>query len=267
MRAALIPLLLLGIADVTHLDGDVTSVTPLKGLTTYERGGVTQRNAEAILKDMRQALGGEAALDRVKSFSLETTGWVSVQGRSVPIRDHYYFVLPDRYLRVRELRGASLRVFEGFKGDELIRRASHDGKRPGALAEGDRLTLARWRHDAARFVFALLGTSLPTYPLAFSVIGQDQAAGIVYDVVEATADGARMRLYVDSLTHLPVMVTTGGLERAPEIRWLLSKFKRTGPLNWPTQMEEQAEGLMSEEVTVRRWKINPATDAGTFDPR
>lgn len=226
-----------------------------------------QGHAQAILKAMRDALGGEAALDGVKSFSLETRGSVSVQGRSVSINDEYYFVLPDRYLRVRELRGASMRVFEGFRGAQLIRRASHDGGKTSALAEGDRLTLARWRHDAARFVLALMGTSLPTYPLEFSVVGREDAGGIVYDVVEAAGDGIRMRLHVDTLTHLPAMVTTRGLERSPEIRWLLSKFKRTGPLNWPTQIEEQADGLMDEEVTVRRWKINPATDARTFDPR
>ena len=61
-----------------------------------------QGDAHAILKAMRQALGGEAALDAVKSFSLETTGSVSLQGRSFPMSNKYYFVLPDRYLRVQQ---------------------------------------------------------------------------------------------------------------------------------------------------------------------
>lgn len=215
---------------------------------------------------MRQALGGDEALDAVKSFSLETAGSSSVKGRSFPIDDDYHYVLPDRYLRVRRLHGASLRVFEGFKGAQLIRRRSDGGGVRGAVPDGDRLTLARWRHDAARFVLALMGRSLPTYPLEFSLAGREQAAGIVYDVVEATGGGIRMRLHVDSFTHLPAMVTTTGLERAPEIRWIVSEFKRTGSLNWPTHIEEQAEGLLDEEYTVRRWKINPAIDARTFDP-
>jgi hypothetical protein len=225
-----------------------------------------QSDAHAILNAMRQALGGDAALDGVRSFSLETSGSVSLQGRSVPISDEYHFVLPDRYLRVRRPRGASLHVFEGFKGDQLIRRARYGGDAPGAVPEGDRLTLARWRHDAARFVLVLMGKSLPTYPLEFSVAGREEVAGITYDIVEAMGSGIRMRLHVDSLTHLPAMVTTVGLERAPEVRWIVSKFKRTGPLNWPTHIEEQAEGLMDEEFSVRRWKINPAIDARTFDP-
>jgi hypothetical protein len=112
----------------------------------------------------------------------------------------------------------------------------------------------------------LMGKSLPTYPLEFSVAGREEVAGITYDIVEAMGSGIRMRLHVDSLTHLPAMVTTVGLERAPEVRWIVSKFKRTGPLNWPTHIEEQAEGLMDEEFSVRRWKINPAIDARTFDP-
>ena len=227
----------------------------------------SDRDAQAILKEMRQALGGEAALDAVKSFALEARGSVSVEGRTIPMSDEYYFVLPDRYLRIRQPRGGgSLRVFEGFNGKQLIRRASYDRARPEALAEGDRLTLARWRHDAARLALALLGTSLPTYPLEFSVAEREEAAGTIYDVVEATGDGIRMRLHVDSRTHLPAMVTTLGLERAPEIRWLVSKFKRTGPLNWPTHIEEQAEGLMDEEFTVRRWKTNAAIEPRTFDP-
>lgn len=225
------------------------------------------RDAQVILKEMRQALGGEAALDAVKSFSLETRGSVSVEGRTIPMTDEYYFVLPDRYVRIRQPRsGWSLRLFEGFNGEQLIRRASYDRARPGALAEGDRLTLARWRHDAGRFALALLGTSLPTYPLEFSLAGREEAAGTVYDVVEATGNGIRMRLHVDSRTHLPAMVTTVGLERAPEIRWFVSKFKRTGLLTWPTHIEEQADGLMDEEFTVRRWKTNDAIDPRTFDP-
>ena len=225
-----------------------------------------QGDAQAILTAMRQALGGDAALIDVKSFSLQTEGSSSLKGRSYPIDDEYHYVLPDRYVRVRRLRGASLRMFEGFKADQLIRRRSDGGGVRGPLPDGDRLTLARWRHDAARFVLALMGRALPTYPLEFSVAGREQAAGIVYDVVEATGEGIRMRLHVDSLTHLPAMVTTTGLERAPEIRWIVSEFKATGSLNWPTHIEEQAEGLLDEEFTVRRWKINPAIDARTFNP-
>ena len=273
MRAALIPLLLLAAADVLQPDRDVT---PLKGLTTFERSSGTQRDAETILKEMRQALGGEAALAAVKSLSMTASGQMTVKGKSMPVADEYFLVIPDHYLRVRRLmpnmseplrsRVSDSALFEGFRGDQLIRRIGD--RHPPAAPDGDRLALAKWRHDAARLLLALAGRTLPGYPMTLGSPGTEEITGISYDIVEGRGpDGVVMRLYVDAKTHLPDMVATTGLEKTPDTNWFLSDFKKVNGLNWPGEIEEQVEGALTEVLQIRSWKVNPRLDSRMFAAR
>ena len=256
MRAALIPLLLLATAPMT----------PLRGLTTSEPTLVSQRDAEAILKDMRQALGGEEALGAVKSLSMTASGQMTVKGKSMPVVDEYFLMIPDQYLRVRRLRVSEFALFEGFRGDHLIRRIGD--RNPPAAPEGDRLALAKWRHNAARLVLALAGRTLPGYPMTLGSPGQEEITGLVYDIVEGRGpDGVVMRLYVDAKTHLPDMVATTGLEKTPDTNWFLSDFKKANGLNWPGEIEEQVEGTLTEVLQIKSWKVNPRLDSRMFAAR
>ena len=220
---------------------------------------------------MRQALGGDAALDAVKSLSMRAIGTMSVKGLTIELDEEVFLVLPDHYLRVRRLMprfaesASGAQMFEGFRGAELIRATSRRTLPPSMGGDADRLTLLRWRHDAARLVFALLGTSLPEYPLEFSAAGIEHVGDETFDLVDARGPGGVvMRLHVDQRTHLPAMVTTTGLERVPESRWLLTEFKRSGAVNWPRKIEQLSENVMQEMLTVKEWKVNPPIERSKF---
>ena len=233
-----------------------------------------ERTAAAILRDMRQALGGDAALADVKSVSLEAAGQMSIKGTSMDVADDYFMVWPDHFMRVRRLVGMSrfasvsdMKMYQGCRGDVVIRSGGRRSTPPTVTPTGDRLALAKCRHDAARLALALTGTSIPVFPLEFSVSGVEEAGGERYEIVAAQGpDSVRLQLYVEAKTHLPAMVVSNGLERTPELKWFLSDFKRTGAFVWPRRIEEQAEGL-TETLTIKAWKVNPRIDARTFEPR
>jgi hypothetical protein len=215
---------------------------------------------------MRQALGGEAPLAAIKSLSMTASGHMTVKGKSMPIADEYFLLIPDHYLRVRRLRVSDLALFEGFRGDQLIRRIGD--RHPPAAPDGDRLALGKWRHDAARLLLALAGRTLPGYPMTLGSPGTEEITGITYDIVEGRGpDGVVMRLYVDAKTHLPDMVATTGLEKTPNTNWFLSDFKETNGLNWPGEIEEQVEGALTEVLQIKSWKVNPKLDSRMFATR
>lgn len=234
-----------------------------------------QQDADAVLSAMRNALGGEAVLDGVKSLSMTATGRMEIKGMSMGIADQYHLLFPDHYLRTRRLvanmsaaRVVDAALTEGFRGDHLIRLVGMRKTPRPAVPDADRLALAKLRHDAARIVLVLTGRSLTTYPLAFGFAGTEDIGGIAYDIVEARGPGeVLMRLYVDKTTHLPAMVASSGLEKTPDTRWFVSEFKKTDRLNWPREFEERLDGGHTETLTIKSWKLNPPLDPRTFDPR
>jgi hypothetical protein len=259
MRAALNVLLLLGVVSAFF-----PCAAPISGIA------VSQPDAAVILRGMRNALGGEAALDAVRSLSMTATGRMEIKGMSMGIADEYALLFPDHYLRTRRLivsRSADGAIFEGFRGDQLIRVIGRRKTPPPGVPNGDPLAFAKFRHDAARLVLALTGRTLPNYPLTLAAAGTEEAGGSTYDIIEARGpEGVIMRLYVDAKTHLPAMVASSGLEKTPFTRWLLSEFKKADGLNWPWEIEEQVDGGLVETVTVKSWKVNPPLDPRSFDP-
>ena len=231
------------------------------------------RDAVIVLGEMRRALGAEALLDGLSSLSMTAAGEMSIKGQSMEIADEYYLLFPDHYLRLRRLIPGSsaysrddLQMTDGFRGDQIIRAI---GRRriPPPVPSGDRLALAKSRHNAARLLLALTGRSMPSYPLAFTSVGKEETESGTYEVVEArNPDAVVMRLYVDAATHLPAMVESTGLEQTPPIRWFVSEFKKTDGLNWPRHLEEQAEGGLTETLRITAWKVNPRIDRRIFDP-
>jgi hypothetical protein len=239
---------------------------------------VERREPAAVLAEMRRALGGDAALDAVKALSMTGSGEMLAKGYSMSVEDDYFLVLPDKYVRVRRMMARVFqssatgyqtpRVYEGFRGEDIIRTFAFRTPAVAIPPSADRLALARWRHHATRLLLVLTGRPLPGYPLTYERVRVEEAGGTAYDVIEAQAPGeVRLELYVDAHTRLPAMIATTGLERSGPSRWLISDFKKNGALMWPRHFEEQVDGGFSETVQVRRWRVNPRIDARTFTPK
>ena len=179
------------------------------------------RDASAILADMRRALGGDAVLDGIKTFTVN--GDVRKTGGPVAKSLSYELLalLPDHYMTIeRDLDSGGFRpiditYFNGVAGNDLIRRTDSNipfppdpgPQTPDAIAQRQAQQLLRRKQEFGRLTLALLGRSLPGYPWQFSAAGTDTLAGRAVEFVEArAADGFTARLYVDASTHLPVVI-------------------------------------------------------------
>jgi hypothetical protein len=179
------------------------------------------REASAILGDMRRALGGDAVLDAIRTFSAGG----SVTKRSGPasrgLSAELLALLPDHFMTIeRDVQsGGPIQIdiayFNGFAGDTLIRRTDSTipfppdpgPQTPEAIAARDRTSLLNQKREFARLTLALFGKSVSGYPLDLAAAAGETVSGRAMEVVEARSpDGFLTRLYVDAATHQPAIV-------------------------------------------------------------
>lgn len=185
-------------------------------------------DAQRVLAAARQALGGDAALAAVRSF---TVGGSEKMNLGNVVLDQALTIdceLPDKFLRERIIRSQGpagpmeITHRDGFNGDDLIRETLRQD--PLGLPPPADINPPRTAEEAARarerqvisnkqellkLALALFAASIDSYPVQFTYAGQmPLEPSAVADVVEVkAADGFTLRLFVDVITHLPAMIT------------------------------------------------------------
>jgi hypothetical protein len=210
--------LLIGILAAVSLRAVSTASSPAQAPT---------KDANAILAQAREALGGEKRLSAVKNF-VATGRTRQVRGDNlVPIEFEITVELPDKYVRKDEIPAQeSGPTSTGFNGSDLIQLPvpaapvppGGEGRTGGPPtpnpAQMDAMKAARVvavKQDFVRLTLGMFAGSFSSYPLTFTYVGQAEAPQGKADVIEAkAAPNFTMRLFVNSETHLPVMVSWQG---------------------------------------------------------
>ena len=182
------------------------------------------RDATAILAQAREALGGEKRLSAVKSF-VATGRTRQVRGDNlVPIEFEIAVELPDKYVRKDEIPAQeSGPTSTGFNGSDLIqlpvpvapappagpaREGGPPAPNPAQLEAMRAARVATVKQDFVRLTLGMFASSFSSYPLTFTYVGQAEAPQGKADVIEVkAAPNFTARLFVNSETHLPVMVS------------------------------------------------------------
>jgi hypothetical protein len=182
------------------------------------------KDANAILAQAREALGGEKRLSGVKNF-IATGRTRQVRGDNlVPIEFEIAVELPDKYVRKDEIPAQeSGPTSTGFNGNELIqlpvpaapvppggegRAGGPPAPNPAQLEAMKAARVAAVKQDFVRLTMGMFAGSFSSYPLTFTYVGQAEAPQGKADVIEAKAPpNFTMRLFVNSETHLPIMVS------------------------------------------------------------
>ena len=206
-----------------------------------------QKDAAAVLAEMRQAIGGAAALDGVKTFSVGGSRTLSTPAGDRRLSLEWLAILPDHFLETtRESMAGPISseiiYYNGIAGGRAIRKTDSRGmpmpetkyvnNSPEAIAARERMTFMRQARAYSRILLALTGSSSGVYPLQFTYAGTESAEGKSYDVIDATGpDGFTSRLHVDAVTHLPAMLTW--LEELPTVVTTVSTVVTTTTVRVP----------------------------------
>ena len=182
------------------------------------------KDAATILAQAREALGGEKRLSAIKNF-VATGRTQQVRGDNlVPIEFEIAVEFPDKYVRKDEIPAQeSGPTSTGFNGEELIqlpvpsvpmpppgmgRAGAPPGPPPQAQLDAmRRQRVATVKQDFARLMLGMFAGSFSGYPLTFTYVGEAEAPQGRADVLEAKAPNFTLRFFVNSQTHLPIMVS------------------------------------------------------------
>jgi hypothetical protein len=186
-----------------------------------------------ILADARAALGGEKKLAAVRTFAAagQSTRVIGEQS-TAPTDAELAFELPDKFVKKSVLASIGSMIITstaGFNGDALINivdQPPQTGDRvfmvrmgPGGAAPGELITpeqqesarkaqLLSNKQDFARITLGFLLASPQAYPLKFAYGGQAESPDGKADIVDVTGDGGfAVRLFIDTKTHLPLMLS------------------------------------------------------------
>lgn len=223
--------------------------------TVAIRGAV--QKAEELLAQVTAALGGNAKLTDLKSLSAEGTFRRVMSGdQEMSGELELSFLFPDRFQRVDRLEGPrgmpALGMAMTLNGGESWRGPIGGGgggmfqmRGPGPDGQASPEMLTRnAREEYWRTLLGMLPTASALSALQFAHAGTAESPDGVADVVDVTGpDGFATRLFVDSSTHLPLMLTYKGFDPRVGMRMM-----RVGPggRGQRPQSREEAEQRMEE---------------------
>lgn len=278
----------------------VASLTGIGGHTVVAQ---TQPDrAATVLAAARTAMGGEARIAAVKTF-IATGRTRQVRGENlIPIEFEIQAELPDKYSRRDEFPAQdSGPATSGFNGDALVQippapappaRAGVPPATPEEQEAARRGRVAAARQDFARLMLGLFVTSYPSFPLTFAYAAQAEAPQGKADVIDVIGAGNfRARLFINSQTHLPIMLTWqapvppargGGPSRggapappgpppppaAPQLveqRLYFADYREVDGLRLPFRLRRAAGADTTEETTFDRFRLNARIDPRRFE--
>ena len=259
-------------------------------------GGPTDKAAD-VISQARAALGGDAAIGAVKTFT--ATGRTrQIRGDNlVPIEFEIQVELPDKYSRRDEFPAQDAGPqTSGFNGDRLIQipapppppaRGGAPAPSPEQQQAAIRQRVSVVQQDFVRLMLGMFAGSSPAFPVAFAYVGQAQAPQGTADVLDVKGAGSFAgRLFIDGTTHLPVLLTwqaptppgrRGGPPPpgaaaippnppvAVEQRMFFADYRGVDGLQLPFRIRRAVGAETTEETTFDRFRINAKTDPRRFD--
>ena len=203
--------------------------------------------ADAVMAEARKALGGEKKLADLKALSMraefrrESAGPVAADGSTfVMIGGGGSFssagggqttgslaidmVLPDKFYREETTTGGfSITRVDGFEGDRpfLDLTSNSAGARvaadnPAADPARAKAALKRTNTDLARLMLGLVAGTQPGLPVTYTYAGQAESPDGTAHVIDVNGgEDFKARLFIDTATHLPLMLTYMEAEPRP----------------------------------------------------
>lgn len=207
--------------------------------------GEGDAKAASIMAESRKALGGEKKLSTLTALSLRAefkremagggpagatfvmvNGGGAAGGGTAQMSGSLEIdvMFPDKFYRQEATTsGLGLTRVDGFEGDRpfLDVSSSNPGARvmadnPNSDATRAKAVLKRTNTELARLLLGLVGTTHATLPVTYAYAGQAESPDGTAHVIDVTGpDDFKVRLFVDTATHLPLMLTYSELEPRP----------------------------------------------------
>jgi hypothetical protein len=264
--------------------------------------GDAKARAEQLLKQAREALGGEAKRTAIQSFSAAGKYRRLMQGQSSEGEIAFDFLLPDKFLKT-ETRplptGDTMTSLRGLNGGQYFQdsiSSNPTGPMMQTIPSGGPPSdpAVPLRAECARYLLAWLLTSSSALPLEFSYAGEAKTkAGQANVLAVKGPQGFAARLFLDPQTHRPLMLGYRGTARRPmmisggsgmsveeaireaqrqaaqevEIELWFSEFRAVDGWLLPHRIKQSAGGEEAEEWIMTKFQLNPPLKPEKFQKK
>jgi len=296
----------------------IVALTPVRAQNANPEG-----KAADVLAAARKAIGNNK-LDALKTFSLQAAMQRNLGTMQMQADVEMFLELPDKYVRTDVSSGMmNMTTSTGFNGDKPILPAgarampgggmmitmdgppgatAHDAPKPTAeeLEQMNKASLRNYRQDISRLMLGWFGGVHPSLKAHYAYAGEAESPDGKADVIDVKdEDGFAARLFIDQVSHLPLMVTykgrqgrviTGGrMPTGPapteeerkktqddlktqmaqpaqlvEFSYFFEDWREADGINFPHKIRRASAGETNEEWTINKIKVNPKIDAKKF---
>ena len=307
----------------------VSAAAALALIVTAVSLAAQQDKGNQLMAQARKAMGGEQKLAAVKALSLRATYQreMGIQGMTgggraaivmnggptaggngqVTGEIELDVELPSKFIKVDTSTGfMAMTRTEGFDGDRPFADATSANlgvririDRPTDDPARAKQALQRNQAELARLLLGILGSTQSSFPVTYSHAGIAESSDGKADMIDVKGpDNFAVRLFLDTQTHLPLMLTYMAPEprivmatsdrRAPneaaererienerklaeatpqkmvEYRLFFSDYRDVGSLSLPHRIARGTAEKTTEEWEVKSYKINPSLKPERF---
>jgi hypothetical protein len=205
------------------------------GSRTVTEARQEDTKAAGVIADARKAIGGRK-LDALKSFGVEAAVQRNVGTFQMNADVEVLVEMPDKYMRAETPQGGMIGagMTMGFNGDRPLKAAATPGIGPGGgmiirMGPGgpppgpaekrtpeqqqqiDRTVVRSSRQELSRLMLGWFGAAHPSLNARYTYAGEAESPDGKASVIDVkNDDGFAARLFIDTQTHLPLMVTYQG---------------------------------------------------------
>ena len=190
--------------------------------------------AAEVLAATRKAIG-DKKLEALKTFSLQAAMQRNLGTMQMQSDVEMFLELPDKYIRTDVSSGMmNMTSSSGFNGDRAILPAGarampgggmmitmggpggatpHDAPKPtpAEIEQMNKMSVRNYRQDVSRLMLGWFGGVHPSLKAQYTYAGEAESPDGKAHVIDVKdADGFAARLFIDQVSHLPLMVTYQG---------------------------------------------------------
>ncbi len=229
-------------------------------------------HAQEILKQARNAIGGEDLLQKIQSLGIKGEYRRFFGERELAGDREVSILLPDKYLvedamnpgglstamiSTRGLNGEQAWSGSSGGGGAMVIRMGGPGGQQATPEQVEAMLRRMHRNEFVRYLLAILVMPPPSIPVEYKYAGDSDVEGTPADVIDVSGpEKFAVRLFFAKQTHLPLLLSY----RGPKPR-VITNFSRSNDKNIKVE-----DGLKhAKEEAEKKLATEPATKPDEVD--
>ena len=215
--------------------------------------------AQEILKQARQAIGGEEQLQKIQGLQVNGQYRRVFGDRQMGGDREISILLPNKYLVEDAMNAGGLstamintRALNGEKawsgnsgGGGMVFRMSGPGGQQISPEQMEAMQRRMFSAEFSRYLLAMILTPPPSFAVEYKYAGESDVEDAKADVIDVTgSDNFSVRVFFDKSTHIPLLLSY----RGPKPRVMTMQRPAGSPREDIAKVREEAEKKMQAEA-------------------